>query len=74
MSEPAVGTTARVAERIFAILNEVARINNVIENAPTGVVQRADVLAFRRSLTRIYDEAERLRRWMQDAALEEPRN
>ena len=74
MSEAALGTTARVEERIYAILNEVARIHDVLEMAPAGVVQRSDARAFRRALTRIYDEAERLRRWMQNAALEEPRN
>jgi hypothetical protein len=74
MSGAAGATTTRVEERIHAILNEVARIHDVLNTAPAGVVHRADARAFRRSLTRIYDEAERLRRWMQDATLEEPRN
>lgn len=68
------GTTAKVTERLDSILLEVARIHEVLHYAPSGVVHRTDVRAFRRSLTRIFDEAERLRRWMFDAALEEPRN
>jgi len=37
-----------------------AGIRDVLEVAPVSVVQRADARAFRRSLTRIYDEAEAL--------------
>jgi hypothetical protein len=67
-------TTSLVLRHLDAISWEVARMEEVLRSAPTGIVTRDDAKTFTKAFGRMRREAESLRGWLRFHPLELPRN
>jgi len=67
-------TTTFVLRHLDTIAWELARMEEVIRTAPTGIVTTDDAKTFTRAFGRIRREAETLTTWLRFHPLELPRN
>lgn len=67
-------TTSLILQRLDTIAWEVARMEEALQAAPTGVVTSEDAKTFRKAFGRMRREAETLTMWLRFNPLELPRN
>ncbi|MFZ2493821.1 MAG: hypothetical protein WA208_20270 [Thermoanaerobaculia bacterium] len=67
-------TTSLILRRLDTIAWEVARMEEAIRAAPTGVITRQDAKTFTKAFGRMRREAETLTMWLRSNPLELPRN
>lgn len=67
-------TTSLILRRLDTIAWEVARMEEALRVAPTGVITSEDAKTFKKAFGRMRREAETLTMWLRFNPLELPRN